>query len=43
MLVDCESALVGNFDLAAFDFGVEKLFHSPALDAHQMIVMSTLI
>ena len=43
MVVYGESAFLGDFDLAALDFGVEKLFHAPALHAHQMIMMPALV
>jgi hypothetical protein len=34
MLVNGEAAFLGDFGLTALDFGVEKLFHTPALHAH---------
>ena len=39
VLVDDEAALLGDLDLALFDFGVVELFDPPALQADQMVVM----
>lgn len=43
VVVDGKSALRGNFFLAALDFLIEKFFHTSALQAYQMIVMSAAI
>jgi hypothetical protein len=43
MLVNREPAVFRNFVLPALDFSVEELFDSPALQAHEMIVVPAFV
>lgn len=43
VIVNAESAIFGDFELAFLDLGVIKLFDAAALQTYQMIVMITFI
>lgn len=41
VIVDGKAALLGNRCLSILDLGIKKLFHMPAVEADQMIVMGS--
>ena len=43
MIVYVEATVFSNFRLAALDLRVIKLFHAPALQAHQVVVVRAFI
>lgn len=43
MVVNHETSFLGDLDLSAFDFRVVEFLYPPALQAHQMIMMSALV
>ena len=43
MLVNGETAILGDFGLAPLDFGVHEFFNLSALQAHQVVVMGALV
>ena len=43
MVVQLEPALSGNLLLSRFDFGVDELLDPPAVQAHEVIVMRSLV
>src|SRR5262245_232917 len=43
MVVDLESTIRRDLFLALLDLGIVELFHAPALDAYQVVVMAALV
>ena len=43
VLLECESAFLGNEFLAAFDLGVEEFLDASAIQAHQVVVVMSLV
>ena len=43
MVLDPETSICGNFDLALLDLGVIELFDMSALDAHDVIVVAAFL
>src|SRR5512147_1122182 len=43
MLVDGETAILGDFHLAPLDLGIDEFLHLTALQANQVIVVASLV